>query len=37
MARVLDAWGQEPVPRDALELARHKADRHVAQWHADNG
>jgi HEXXH motif-containing protein len=37
MARVLDAWGQEPVPRDALELARRKADLHEEQWRADNG
>jgi uncharacterized protein len=37
MARVLDAWGREPIPSDAQELARHKADRHVARWHADNG
>jgi uncharacterized protein len=37
MARVLDTWGQEPVPHDALDLARHKADHHLAQWRADNG
>jgi HEXXH motif-containing protein len=37
MAEVLDAWQREPVPGDALAVARHKADRHVAQWQADNG
>jgi len=37
MARVLDAWLREPVPGDALELARRKADRHRARWQADNG
>jgi HEXXH motif-containing protein len=36
MARILDAWAQEPVPRDALDLARHEADRHLARWRADN-
>lgn len=37
MARVLDAWQHEPVPRDALVVARRKGDRHLAQWQADNG
>lgn len=37
MALVLDAWRREPVPDDALVTARRKADRHLAQWHADNG
>jgi uncharacterized protein len=37
MARVLEAWQHEPVPRDALDIARHQADRHRAQWKADNG
>lgn len=36
MARVLDTWRREPVPDDALVLARRKADRHLAQWNADN-
>jgi len=36
MAVVLDAWRQEPVPRDALELARRRAEGHLAQWQADN-
>jgi uncharacterized protein len=37
MALVLEAWRREPVPGDALMLARRKAERHLAQWHADNG
>lgn len=37
MAQVLDAWRREPVPGDALTLARHQADSHLARWHADNG
>lgn len=37
MAGVLDAWRREPVPCDALVLAQHKADHHLAQWHAENG
>jgi uncharacterized protein len=36
MAEVLNAWQREPVPRDALVVARQKADRHLAQWQADN-
>ena len=36
MARVLDAWRREPVPDDARVVAQHMADRHRAQWHADN-
>lgn len=37
MAQVLDAWRREPVPGDALALARRQADSHLARWHADNG
>lgn len=37
MAGVLDAWRREPVPDGALVVARGKADRHLSQWHADNG
>jgi uncharacterized protein len=37
MALVLEAWRREPVPRDALVLAQHSANRHLAQWQADNG
>ena len=37
MARVLDAWGKESVPRDALKFAQREAQRHLAQWQADNG
>ncbi|HLK01086.1 MAG TPA: HEXXH motif domain-containing protein [Streptosporangiaceae bacterium] len=36
MATVLDGWRREPVPHDALALARSKADRHLAEWQADN-
>ena len=36
MARVLDAWRREPVPDEARVVAQHLADRHRAQWHADN-
>ena len=37
MAGVLDAWQREPVPDDALVLAQRLADRHLAQWHENNG
>jgi HEXXH motif-containing protein len=37
MAQVLDVWRCESVSNDALELARRKADRHLAQWQLDNG
>lgn len=37
MAKILAEWRREPVPADALAIARRKADRHLAQWHADNG
>jgi HEXXH motif-containing protein len=37
MAGVLAAWRREDVPGDAIMLARQQADRHRAQWHADNG
>lgn len=37
MAQVLEAWRREPIPGDALNLARRQADRHLAQWYADNG
>jgi hypothetical protein len=37
MAGVLAAWQREPVPAEALAVARTKADRHVTQWQADNG
>jgi HEXXH motif-containing protein len=37
MALVLDAWRREPVPDDALVVAQRRVDRHLAQWHADNG
>lgn len=37
MAGVLDDWRREPVPSDALAIARGKADRHLSRWRADNG
>jgi hypothetical protein len=37
MAGVLDAWRREPVPTDALAVARGKSERHLVQWQADNG
>ena len=37
MADVLDAWQREPVPSDALAVARRMADRHLTRWQADNG
>jgi uncharacterized protein len=37
MARVLTTWQRESVAGEALAVARGKADRHLAQWHADNG
>ena len=37
MAQVLDEWRREPVPGDALAVARRKSDRHLARWQANNG
>ena len=37
MALVVDAWRRETVPDDALVVAQRMADRHRAQWRADNG
>jgi uncharacterized protein len=37
MTRVLTTWQRESVANDALAVARREADRHLAQWHADNG
>jgi len=37
MATVLDGWRREPVPGDALAVARRKSDRHLARWQANNG
>jgi HEXXH motif-containing protein len=37
IAGVLDAWRREPVPSDALAIARRKSGRHLAQWQTDNG
>jgi hypothetical protein len=37
MAEVLDGWRREPVPGDALAVARRQSDRHLARWQANNG
>jgi uncharacterized protein len=37
MASVLDEWRREPVPADALAVARLRSERHLVQWQADNG
>lgn len=37
MAGVLDEWQREPVPADALAVARGKSERHLVQWQANNG
>lgn len=37
MAGVLAEWGREPVSDEALVTAQRQADRHRAQWDADNG
>jgi uncharacterized protein len=37
MAKVLDEWRREPVPGEALAVARRKSDWHLARWQADNG
>jgi uncharacterized protein len=37
MAEALDEWRREPVPGDALAVARRKSDRHLARWQANNG
>jgi uncharacterized protein len=37
MARTLKAWQDEPVPEEALALAREEADQHLALWRARNG
>jgi HEXXH motif-containing protein len=36
MASVLDEWRREPVPGDALAVARRKSDRHRARWQENN-
>jgi uncharacterized protein len=37
MAGVLDRWLREPVPADALAVARGKSEHHLMQWQATNG
>ena len=37
MAEVLDEWRREPVPADALAVARRESEQHLARWQANNG
>jgi uncharacterized protein len=37
MARTLDTWRDDPVSREALDLARDEAERHLARWQLVNG
>jgi uncharacterized protein len=37
MAGVLDDWRHEPVPADALAVARRNSERHMVHWQADYG
>jgi uncharacterized protein len=37
MSEVLDEWRREPVPGDALAVARRESDRHLARSQANNG
>jgi uncharacterized protein len=37
MARTLDTWRDESVSREALDLARDEAERHLARWQLVNG
>jgi uncharacterized protein len=37
MAGVIDEWVREPVPADALAIARRQSERHLIQWQAANG
>lgn len=37
MAGVVDEWLHEPVPPDALAIARRKSEHHLVQWQAANG
>jgi HEXXH motif-containing protein len=37
MTRTLSTWKAEPVPAQALALARHEAEQHLRHWRAANG
>lgn len=37
MARTLSTWRDERVSREALDLARDEAERHLARWQLANG
>jgi HEXXH motif-containing protein len=36
MAHLLDGWQREPVPAQALAVARREAELHLARWRLDN-
>jgi uncharacterized protein len=36
MARVLRDWKTDPISREALDIARRKAELHRSRWRADN-
>jgi HEXXH motif-containing protein len=36
MTRVLDSWQREPVPDEALGVARREAGLHLTRWQAEN-
>jgi len=36
MAEVLDEWRHEPVPADAVAVARRESEQHLALWQAHN-
>jgi HEXXH motif-containing protein len=36
MAHLLDGWQREPVPTQALAVARREAELHLARWRLDN-
>lgn len=37
MVSRLDSWAYEPIPRQAVTLARSAADRHLSLWRERNG
>jgi uncharacterized protein len=37
MAQTLNSWQDEPVPAEALVLARDEAEEHLARWQSTNG
>jgi HEXXH motif-containing protein len=37
MRSVLEGWQREPVPAEAIAVARREAEHHLARWQAENG